>query len=183
MASTDLVRPRRAAVWVVLAGAAVAVTLGVLGSVSDGPRELPAWVFSSTQSLKAWLASAVAALVIVQLVSALWMFGKLPGTGAPPRAVKIVHRVSGALAFVISLPVAFYCLYGFGFDTTTPRTLAHSLAGCLFYGAFTSKMLALRSARLPGWAVPVLGGSVFTLFVLVWALSALWWFQLTGLAL
>jgi len=97
--------------------------------------------------------------------------------------VKIVHRVSGALAFVVSLPVAFYCLYGFGFDTATPRTLAHSLAGCLFYGAFTSKMLALRSAWLPGWTVPVLGGTVFTVFVLVWALSALWWFQLTGIAL
>jgi len=85
VASTDLARPRRAAVGVVLAGAAVAVTLGVLGSVSNGPRELPGWMFASTQSLKAWLASAVAALVVVQLVSALWMFGKLPGVGAVPR--------------------------------------------------------------------------------------------------
>lgn len=96
--------------------------------------------------------------------------------------MRIVHRVTGVSAFVVSLPVAFYCLYGFGFDTATPRTLAHSVAGCLFYGMFASRMLALRSPRLPGWAVPVLGGTVFTLFVVVWALSALWWFRLTGLA-
>jgi hypothetical protein len=181
--SNDLVRPRRAAAGIVLAGAAVAVTLGVLGSLAGGPRELPVFIFSSTQSLKAWLASGVAALVVVQLVSALWMYGKLPGVRAAPRGVAIVHRVSGVLAFLVSLPVAIYCLYGFGFDASTPRTLAYSVAGCLFYGAFTSKMLALRAPRLPGWAVPVLGGTVFTLFVLVWALSALWWFQLTGLAL
>ena len=36
----------------------------------------------------------------------------------------------------------------------------HGLAGCLFYGAYAAKMLGLRVRGLPGWALPVLGGTV-----------------------
>jgi len=44
-------------------------------------------------------------------------------------------------------------------------------------------MLALRSRRLPGLTLPVLGAVTFTVFVLVWTLSALWWFRLVGLVI
>ncbi|MGH3860887.1 DUF6529 family protein [Actinokineospora sp.] len=163
-----------------LAGAAVAVTLGVVGSVGGAPRELPVVWFSSVQSLKAWSATIILVLVLAQLATALWMYGRIPGAGAAPSWVPSVHRLTGTVAFLSSLPLAFYCLYGFGFDTSSPRTLAHSAAGCLFYGAFTAKMLGIRSRRLPGWGIAVLGGTVFTLFVVLWALSALWWFDAAG---
>jgi Family of unknown function (DUF6529) len=168
---------------ILIVGAAVALTLGVFGAAMGAPRDLPTWGFSSVQTFKAWLSSGVLALVAVQLATALWIFQRLPGQRgrAAPRWVHRMHRASGALAFLISLPVAFYCLYGFGFDASTPRTLVHSVAGCLFYGAFAAKMLALRSRRLPGWTLPVLGGVTFSVFVLAWTLSALWWFRLVGL--
>jgi hypothetical protein len=59
----------------------------------------------------------------------------------------------------------------------------HSAAGCLFYGAYAAKMLGLRLPGLPGWALPVLGGSVFAALVLIWATAALWFFTRTGLPL
>ncbi|MBC6447342.1 DUF6529 family protein [Actinokineospora xionganensis] len=164
----------------VLAGAAVAITLGVVGSIGGAPRELPVFWFSSVQSLKAWSATVVLALVFAQLATALWMFGRIPGVQTAPSWVPPVHRITGTVAFLLSLPLAFYCLHGFGFDTSTPRTLAHSAAGCLFYGAFTAKMIGIRSRRLPAWGIAVLGGTVFTLFVVLWALSALWWFDAAG---
>jgi hypothetical protein len=53
--------------------------------------------------------------------------------------------------------------------------VAHSILGCAFYGAFTTKLLALRSRRLPGWALPVVGGLLVTVLAAIWFTSA-WWF-------
>ena len=44
-------------------------------------------------------------------------------------------------------------------------------------------MLGLRVRGLPRWALPVLGGTVFTLFVVVWATSAAWFFTRSGVPL
>ena len=44
-------------------------------------------------------------------------------------------------------------------------------------------MLGLRLRGTPGWLLPVLGGLTFTVFVLVWLTSALWFFTRSGLPL
>ena len=54
--------------------------------------------------------------------------------------------------------------------------LIHSLVGCAFYGAFASKIIAVRDHGLPGWVLPVVGGTVFTLLVGVWWTSSFWFF-------
>ncbi|KAA1428668.1 DUF6529 family protein [Nocardioides antri] len=163
-----------------LAGVAVATTLGVVGAQQGQPRLLPVWWFTSMQSMKAWLSSAVLLMIVAQVLTASWMYGRLPLVRRAPAWVGPIHRVNGVLAFLLSLPVAYYCVYAFGFDTLTPRTTLHSVAGCVFYGAFASKMIGLRMARLPGWLIPVLGGTLFTAFVVAWYLSSWWWFQLVG---
>lgn len=179
----DPARPaldRRGLAITLLVGTAVAIVLGVVGSQQPVPRLLPVWWFTSMQSMKAWLATVVLVLLVGQLATAGWMYGWLPGVRRAPGWVRTVHRASGVLAFLLTLPVAFYCLYSFGFDTTTPRTQAHSVAGCVFYGAFASKMTGLRLSRMPAWLVPVLGGSLFASFVVAWHQSAWWWFSLIG---
>jgi hypothetical protein len=80
------------------------------------------------------------------------------------------------VAVTLTLPVAFHCLWSLGFGTYSARVLVHSLLGCLLYGAFVAKMLALRSRRVPGWAVPWLGGLVLTTLVALWLTSSLWFF-------
>jgi hypothetical protein len=38
-------------------------------------------------------------------------------------------------------------------------------------------MLGLRLRGLPGWTLPVLGGLVFTCFVVLFVTSSVWFFQ------
>ena len=40
-----------------------------------------------------------------------------------------------------------------------------------------TKLLALRSRRLPGWALPVIGGTLVSGLVIIWMTSALWFFN------
>lgn len=175
--------PRSAApvlLGVVLLGTAVSVSLGALGATVGQPRSLPTFGFTSMQTFKAWLATGVLLLVLLQLFTALWIYGRVPWLATAPRAVHRIHRTSGVAAIALTLPIAWYCIYAFGFDTSTARTTAHSILGCAFYGAFVAKMAALRVPRLPHAVVPVLGGLLFATFVGAWWLSALWWFQAVG---
>jgi hypothetical protein len=169
---------------VLLAGAAVAVALGVYAKVhSPAGRPLFTLGFSGMLQMKAWLSTAAVALLVVQLVTALWMWGRLPGVGSAPPRGALVHRWSGSVAFVLTLPVAFHCLWALGFGTASLRVVVHSVAGCIFYGAYAAKMLGLRLRESPGWLVPLLGGSVLALFVLTWLTAALWFFTRSGVAL
>ena len=165
-----------------LVGAGVSVALGVYAKVHH-PSSRPLFTlgFSGMLQMKAWLATAALALVVVQLVTALWMWGRLPRAGAAPGWVAPVHRLSGSVAFVLTVPAAFHCLWALGFGSPTPRVILHSVAGCLFYGAYAAKMLGLRLQRLPGWALPVLGGTVLGSLVLVWLSAAAWFFTRSGL--
>lgn len=61
--------------------------------------------------------------------------------------------------------------------------MVHSVGGCLVYGVFAAKMLALRLRVLPGWAVPLLGGLLVALILVAWFTSALWFFTRSGYAL
>ena len=169
---------------VFLVAAATTVMLGVYAGVHmPARRPLVTFGFSGMLQMKAWLATAAAALVLVQLLTALWMWGRLPGASTAPAWVAPVHRSSGAAAFVLTLPVALHCLWALGLGAGTPRVVLHGAAGCAFYGAYAAKMLGLRLVGLPGWAIPLLGGATLTTFVLVWATSALWFFTRSGLPL
>jgi hypothetical protein len=154
-------------------GAAVAVALGVYGNAHDPSQELVFTLFfASTISMKVYLATAALAFAVVQVISATWVYGKL-GVEPPPWAADL-HRISGRLAFLLSLPVAYHCLWSLGFQDTDGRVLAHSLLGCAFYGAFAAKVVIVRSHDLPGAALPVAGGLTFAVLVAVWYSSALW---------
>ena len=160
-------------------GAGVAVVLGVYGKVHT-PTGIAVSVagFSGPLTVKVWLATVAIVFAVVQLVTALAMWGKLPLRGA---WVSPVHRWSGRIAFVLTIPVVVHCLYALGFATYDLRTLAHSLLGCLFFGAFTTKMLVLTKQGLAGWVRPLFGGLVFATLVGVWATSSLWFFSTSGL--
>jgi hypothetical protein len=160
-----------------LTGALVAVALGVFGRVHapTGFAVGPAG-FSAALPMKVWLTSGALLLAAVQVVSAMSMWGKL-GVNIPPA----VHRWSGRLAFVLTIPVAFHCLYALGLQYDVPRVLAHSLLGCFFYGIFTAKMLALPKRGTPGWTLPVIGGLAFTALVGLWLTSSFWFFTTIGL--
>jgi hypothetical protein len=191
MSAHDIGSPKHPAGWVrittaLVLGAGIAVGLGAAGRVlTPEYRLLPGLGFSDNLTFKSWLASGVMLLALGQLGTALWMFGRLPLVGRPPSWLARTHRSLGRTAFVLSLPVATCCLYAYGFAPAplTGRTLVHSVLGCLFYGTFAVKVLAVRARRVSPWVLPVVGGSLFALVVLLWMTSALWFFRSTGLHL
>jgi hypothetical protein len=163
-----------------LVGAAVALTLGIYSSAHTPASDLVITLgFTNTITMKVWLATIAVVFAGFQLFSALWMYGRLP-LGAAPSWLGTVHRISGRLAFLLSLPVAYHCLYQLGFQHSSTRVLLHSLFGCLFYGAFAAKVLVVRSRGLPAGVLPLVGGLVFVLLVYVWLLSGLWYIAQSG---
>ena len=165
-------------------GSLVAVALGVYASAHDPTGQaLNLAGFTDGLHAKAWLATAAFALVIVQLLSALAMWGKLPGVAGGGALSAKLHRWSGRLAVLISLPVAAHCLYALGFQTADTRVLLHSLLGCFFYGIFITKMIVLAKDDQKPWVIPVVGGLVFTGLTGLWLTSSLWLFSNSGVHL
>jgi Family of unknown function (DUF6529) len=170
-------------VGVLLIGGAVALTLGVYGRLHT-PTGVAVNVagFSGPQEVKVWLASLSFLLALVQLVTALAMYGRLSRLRAQPW-LGPVHRWSGRVAFLAAVPVAIHCLYALGLQSYDTRVLVHSLVGCLFFGAFTVKMLCLSRSGWPSWLLPVMGGAVFTGLTVLWLTSAWWFFTTVGVRL
>jgi Family of unknown function (DUF6529) len=161
-------------------GALVALSLGIYGNAHAPATDLAITLgFANTITMKVWLATAAVLFALVQLCSALWMYGRLPVRDAP-EWIGGLHRITGRLAFLLTLPVAYHCLYQLAFQDTSARVLAHSLLGCLFYGAFAAKVVVVRSHNLPGFALPLAGGLVFTVLICVWLTSGLWFISENG---
>jgi len=162
-------------------GGLVSVSLGVYARLHTPTGQgIFTFGFPAVLPMKAWFATAAAVLAIGQLTSALWMWGRLPGAGSAPTWVPPMHRWLGTVAFVFTLPVAYHCLWALGFQQTTTRVLLHSILGCAFYGAFVTKMLILRSKLLPGWALPIAGGTLVAILVGIWFTSSFWFFTTIG---
>lgn len=166
-----------------LAGAAVAVVLGAYGKFHE-PTGVAVNIsgFSGPLTVKVWLTTGAAVMATIQLLSALAMWGRLPGV-VPGPWTDTLHRWSGRVAFLLAVPVAVHCLYALGFQTYDTRVLLHSLLGCVFFGAFTVKMLSLPKRGLAGWMLPAMGGVVFAALVALWLTSSVWFFTTTGVKL
>ena len=162
-----------------LTGCAVALALGVYAAEHrPSGYSLNIVGFSSPLYVKAWLTTAATVLAVVQLLTAGRMYD-----AAPSSRVHAVHRWSGRVAVLLTVPVAVHCLYALGFQGGSPRVLLHSLLGCFLYGAFVVKMLVLTRSPRPRWVVPVAGGALFTGVIGLWLTSSLWVFTTTGLHL
>jgi hypothetical protein len=160
-------------------GAMVAVGIGTYGAVHPpGTVAINVAGFSSFLAVKSWMATLALILAIVQVITALRIYGKIQRGNS--RAAAFLHRWSGRAAVAASVPVAAHCLYIAGFMATDARVLLHSVAGAFFYGVFTMKMLVLSTDDSPGWALPVAGAAAFATLIVLWATSSLWFFTTFG---
>src|SRR5262245_1027436 len=101
-----------------LAGGAVAVALGVYGRYHDATGDsITDLGFPSLLAMKSTLATIAVVLALFQVVSALRMYGRLRVPRTMPRWLPAAHRWSGTAAFVVSLPVAYHCLWSLGLAT------------------------------------------------------------------
>lgn len=165
------------------AGSVVSLLIGLYGTQHEPTfRSINTFGFGSMIQMKVWFAIAVGVLAVGQLIGALWIYGRL-GIAAPAWLGK-AHRAGGTLAILLSLPVAFHCLWSLGFqsgDNVTTRVLVHSIVGCAVYGALVVKVVAVRSKSAPGWFLPVAGGLLFAVLITVVWTSAIWYLGEFGL--
>jgi mono/diheme cytochrome c family protein len=152
--------------------ALVSLTAGLLAAHDPRSKGYFRLFFSDPIHLKAGFATAAVVLACFQLFTAAWIFRKLPWS--KPAWVNPVHRWSGRLAFVFTLPVAYHCIFKLGFQDPTTRVYAHSLLGCAVFGAFAAKVTIVRLHGFPRFVLPVAGGVLFAVLVGVWWTSALW---------
>ena len=168
-------------------GAVIAVLVGVFGTVHDptlaGTTTLG---FRTVLAMKVVVTAAIGVIAVLQLVGALWLYGRL---GVPaPSWLGTAHRVSGSVALVLMVFVAYHCLWALGLESGTladgqpvsTRTVVHGILGCAVIGAVVTKVVAVRSRRAPGWFLPVAGGLLFTLLVAVVTTSAVWYLSAKG---
>ncbi len=169
------------------AGAVVALLVGLLGTVHDptlaGTTTLG---FRTVIDMKVVLSVAIGVLAVLQLVGALWIYGRL---GRPaPAWLGTAHRVCGAITVVLVVFVAYHCLWTLGLVSgtwadgrpVTARTVVHGLLGCAVIGALVVKVVAVRSGRAPGWFLPVAGGLLFALLIGAVMTSAVWFIGARG---
>lgn len=169
------------------AGAVVAVLVGVLGTAHDPtPDGTTTLWFASTTEMKIALSVVVGVLVVLQVIGALWLYGRLPMP--TPSWLGTAHRASGTVALLLSTFVAYHCLWGLGLETGSyangaavqMRVVVHGLLGCAVFGAVVVKLVAVRSHRAPGWLLPVAGGLLFALLMTVVLTSAGWYLTELG---
>lgn len=145
--------------------------------VASSYADLMESVFSSAVAGKAWFATFAVVLAVVQILTAARMWGRLNGfIRLPTPTVQRIHRWSGRLALLCTVPVMFHCITILGFQSTDTRVLVHSVVGSFIYGIFAAKMVAIREHDFPGWVIPLAGGSLFAGLVVLWATSSYWYF-------
>ena len=179
-------QPSRSVRWLLVAlaaGVVVAVVVGLLArQTAVDPETYPGGTFklffTSPLYLKAWLTTAALVVAVAQPLTGAWLFKWLPWRR--PDGLAIFHRIAGWLVLALTLPVAYLCVFRFGFYIDPGRVLAHCLLGCALYGAFAAKVVVVRVDRLPSWTYALAGGLVFAILFVLWWISALWLFRTFG---
>src|SRR5260370_23470316 len=95
----------------------------------------------------------------------------------------VVHWRTGRTAIVLTLPVAYHCIFKLGFGIENSRVYIPSLLGSSVYGVFLAKVFIVRAKGFPGWALPVAGGVLFLILLGLWLTSALWFFRKFGMGI
>jgi hypothetical protein len=171
-------------------GAVVALLLGVFGKVHDPTIDGTTTLgFDTVLAMKVVLSVAIGVLAVGQVVGALWIYGKL-GIRAPSW-IGTAHRLSGAVALLLSVFVGYHCIWALGLQSGTvhhgddsftvgARTVIHGVLGCVVFGAVVVKVVAVRSRRAPGWFLPIAGGLLFATLIVVVLTSAGWYLNEKG---
>lgn len=169
------------------AGAVVALLVGVFGRIHDptlsGTTTLG---FDTVLAMKVAVSCVIGVLAVFQVLGALWLYGRL-GL-AVPSWLGAVHRATGTIALLLSVFVAYHCIWALGLESghlpdgekVPLRTVVHGVLGCAVFGAVVVKVTAVRARRAPGWFLPVAGGLIFALLILVVLTSAIWYLDAHG---
>ena len=165
--------------------ALVSLTVGLIAKHTiQSPYSTPYFhlFFSDTLHMKVWLVTIALVLALGQLLTASRIY-RLLRFPPPGRFYHIVHRWSGRTAILLTIPVAYHCIFLLGFGTYDTRVYIHSLFGSVIYGALVAKVILVRSSGFPSFALPLAGGVLFSIVLGLWLTSALWFFRTFGVGI
>ncbi|MGH2752086.1 MAG: DUF6529 family protein [Actinomycetota bacterium] len=134
----------------------------------------------NVSQVKSVLATVVAVLAAYQVFLMAVGYGKLRLPFLKSRAASFTHRAAGDMIVVITLLVAFMCLVYFEIedgieyarDGETTRAAIHVGAGSLLVATIVLKVIVVRWWHRMGRYLPLLGLTVFGLFIVTWFTSA-----------
>jgi uncharacterized protein DUF6529 len=149
--ATNLVRP----VLPLVLFALITLTVGLVATATVREPYATSFFhpfFSDVLQMKAWLVTAAVVLACGQLLTAARIYELL---GFPPkgRFYHVVHRWSGRATIVLTLPVAYHCIFLLGFSANSPRP------DSLTAGVGALRRRGCQGARRPIEQVPGLGTS------------------------
>ena len=130
--------------------------------------------------VKVVLASIVAILAVYQVLLMAVGYGKLRLRWLKPGPASFTHRAVGDTILLVTLLVAFMCIGYFEFEDgiehadkgEKTRVTLHVIGGTAVVAVLAFKVIVVRWWHQLGRALPLLGLSVLTLFVLTWITSA-----------
>jgi Family of unknown function (DUF6529) len=134
----------------------------------------------NVSQVKTVLASIVAVLSAYQVFLMAVGYGKLRLPFLSSRAASFTHRAAGDMIVVVTLLVAFMCLVYFEVgdgieyarDGEQTRATIHVIAGSLLVAIIVLKVIVVRWWHRMGRFLPLLGLTVFALFLVTWFTSA-----------
>ncbi|MDE0700291.1 MAG: DUF6529 family protein [Acidimicrobiaceae bacterium] len=135
-------------VWGLVAGAAVALALGVYSVLHEPTgRDFVLWGFESAAAWKNALTLVVALLLVAQAVLSFKLAGMFGFRATARRGLVDFRRLLATLAIGFSLPVAFHCVWVLGFGSDSLAISLHSILGCIAYGCVVATLWPDRGER------------------------------------
>lgn len=124
---------------------------------------------NNVTEVKVVLTSVVAALALYQVTLMLVGYGKVKIRSLSPKAASFAHRASGDAIVTITVVIGIMCLgyYGMEDDATF-----HMIAGWALAAALVLKVVVVRWWHGLGRYLPMIGSTVFALFLVTWWSSA-----------
>ena len=132
-----------------------------LADVASRYADLVESVFSTAIAGKAWLRDGRARTGDRPGAHGVADVGKASARrAAAVRDGRRVHRWSGRIALLLTLPVFFHCVTILGFQAPDARVAIHSIAGSFVYGVVAAKLLVIRhrSRNYAPWVCPCSAG-------------------------
>ena len=134
----------------------------------------------NVSQVKTVLASVVAVLSAYQVFLMTVGYGKVNLPFLKSKAASFAHRAAGDMILVITLLVAFMCLVYFEVgdgieyarDGEQTRAMIHVVAGSLLVVTIVLKVIVVRWWHRMGRYLPILGVTVFALFMVTWFTSS-----------
>jgi predicted ferric reductase len=128
--------------------------------------------------LKSILTTVVVILALGQAVSGLRMTGRLSRIPAPVKNLRIVHRLAGDAALLMTLSVALICVTHLSYSAYSLRVPLHAALGTLAAGILVVKVVVARGFRRYLRHARILGSVAGLSLLGCFFASALWYFRL-----